>query len=242
MKSIIRQVEMPDEILIADDGSRKETKQLIDSYRDKISVPIHHVWHEDNGFRKTIILNQALAKCTSDYIIQIDGDCILPSKFIKDHKSFADRDYYVYGTRVHLKMSQVKEIEKKEKIDFSFFNAALKKRARRLRSPILAQNSKQEAVLSRKLRGCNMAFWREDILKINGFNESIHGWGRSDSELAARMLNIGIKARRMKFMGFVYHLDHPVNDKGRLGDNSKIESNTINNKITWADNGLDKYL
>src|SRR5690606_34875528 len=202
LKSIMLQEVMPDEILIADDGSTKETKELIDSYRDKIKVPIKHVWHEDRGFRKTIILNMALAKSTSDYIIQIDGDCILHPKFIKDHKEFAEEDTYLYGTRVHLKINAVERILKEGKVTFSFFNPHLKKRARRLHIPYLAYKSAKHENVSPKLRGCNMSFWRSHILKINGFNESIQGWGKSDSELAIRLHNIGVKGRRIKFMGF----------------------------------------
>ena len=242
LKSIALQEVMPNEILIADDGSKPATKDLIDSYRDKINAPIKHVWHEDNGFRKTIILNKALAKCTSDYIMQVDGDCILHPKFVKDQKEFAQQGFYLYGTRVHLKIKHVQRILEEEKATFSFFNTVLKKRARRLRIPFLAYKAKPHDSVSPKLRGCNMSFWRSDILKINGFNESIQGWGRSDSELAIRLHNIGVKAKRIKFMGFVYHLDHIETDKSRVDMNIGVENKTIKDKIVWAENGLDKYL
>lgn len=77
LNSVLRQSQQPDEIVIADDGSREDTKLLIADFSKKSPVPIIHVWHEDIGFRKTIILNKAIAKCSSDYIIQIDGDLIL---------------------------------------------------------------------------------------------------------------------------------------------------------------------
>lgn len=240
--SVEKQEVMPDEILIADDGSRPDTKKLIDSFRDRIPSTIHHVWHEDEGFRKTFILNKALAKCTSDYIIQIDGDCILHPKTVSDHLNLAERGMYIYGTRVHLKIAYVPEIIAANKISFSFFHPALGKRPRRLRIPFISSLGKKEDMVSPKLRGCNMSFWKSDIVDINGFNEDIHGWGRSDSELAIRMHNIGIKTIRMKFMGFVYHLDHIESDKSRFQLNDKVQQDAVENKIVWATNGLDKYL
>ena len=41
----------PDEIVIADDGSREDTRKLIDDFRVVLKVPIVHIWQEDKGFR-----------------------------------------------------------------------------------------------------------------------------------------------------------------------------------------------
>ncbi len=241
-KSIANQSVLPDEVLIADDGSKPDTKKIIDEYRNIISSTIHHVWHEDKGFRKGVVLNMALAKSKADYIIQIDGDCILHKKCVEDHLSFSEKGLYLYGTRVHIKQSYVAKIEDKGQIEFSFFHPALGKRPRRLRIPFLSNMSKKEEIISKKLRGCNMSFWKEDIVRINGFNEDIHGWGREDSEMAIRLHNIGVQSRRIKFKGLVYHLDHTISDKSKMDENSKIQNEAIKNKIIWTENGLDKYL
>ena len=240
--SVVNQQLLPDEILIADDGSTPETKELIDSFRSRIASTIHHVWHEDLGFRKTVILNKALAKCTADYIIQIDGDCILHPKTVGDHLRFAEKGTYVYGTRIHIKIDDVPNVIAKEKVTFSFFYPSLHKRLRRLHIPFLGMSAKQENKVSSKLRGCNMAFWREDVIAINGFNEALKGWGRSDSELAIRFHNYGLKTKRLKFMGFVYHLDHIENDKSKTYLNNEVQERTKKEGVKWAESGLDKYV
>src|SRR5690554_6518284 len=89
LMSAKRQSVRPDEILIADDGSSEKTKQLILEFQNKSVIPIHHFWHEDKGFRKSIILNKAIAGATGEYIIQVDGDCILHKDFVRDHKALA---------------------------------------------------------------------------------------------------------------------------------------------------------
>ena len=93
--SVLHQHVMPDEVVIADDGSTEETKKLIDRYADKMPVPVIWVWQEDKGFRRTSILNKAIAKATGDYIIQVDGDVVLSSHFVEDHIEMAQKGCFV---------------------------------------------------------------------------------------------------------------------------------------------------
>ena len=44
-----------------------------------------------------------------------------------------------------------------------------------------------------------MAFWKEDLLKVNGYNEAITGWGSEDHELVCRLINNGVRKRTIKF-------------------------------------------
>lgn len=99
LQSVLQQSVLPDEVLIADDGSREETKKVVEKFQKQLPVPMIHVWHEDNGFRLTVIRNKAIAKASKDYIIQIDGDIILNRHFIKDHKRFARKNSFVSGSR-----------------------------------------------------------------------------------------------------------------------------------------------
>lgn len=100
--SVLHQHVMPDEVVIADDGSTEETKKLIDRYAVKMPVPVIWVWQEDKGFRRTSILNKAIAKATGDYIIQVDGDVVLSSHFVEDHIEMAQKGCFVCGSRVLL--------------------------------------------------------------------------------------------------------------------------------------------
>ena len=114
-----QQTIQPNEILIADDGSRTSTKKIIDVFSQKLNIK--HVWHEDNGFQKTIILNKAIAQTNSDYIIQIDGDIIMHKNFIKDHISKAKKGQFIHGSRVFLNKALTKKTLKNQHLYFSFF-------------------------------------------------------------------------------------------------------------------------
>ena len=93
--SVTRQTVVPAEVIIADDGSRPDTKLLIEDFQQNFPCPIKHIWHEDKGWRKCIIMNKAFALCEGDYIIEIDGDIIMHSHFIEDHISEAAPGYFL---------------------------------------------------------------------------------------------------------------------------------------------------
>lgn len=89
-RSLLKQKELPDEVLIADDGSGEATKKLIADFKAGSTLAVKHVWQEDHGYHKSKILNKAIAASEADYIIQIDGDCLMHPHFIHDHKANAE--------------------------------------------------------------------------------------------------------------------------------------------------------
>lgn len=240
LESVLKQSKLPDEILIADDGSTTETKELILSYTSQL--PIRHFWQEDLGFRKSKILNKAIAGTDSDYIIQIDGDCILHPHFVEDHLNNAKENVYLYGSRVNILPEYVKSVFDNKLTFFHLFSREIKNKTRTLHIPFLAKMYTPHLEISRKFRGCNVSFWRNDFLKVNGYNEDFEGWGREDSDLVIRMGNAGIKAQRLRYAGIVYHIHHSLKSKENLTKNDEIQQETLKNKIIHIENGVHKYL
>ena len=240
--SIKNQSILPNEVIIADDGSKKETRSLIIKYQDNFPVPLYHIWHEDKKNRKTTIMNKAIARSKYDYIIEIDGDIIMHKHFVRDHLSLAEKNVYLFGSRVNIQQDYLDTLFNKKKIYFNIFSKGIKKRLRTLHIPILANLYRAEDKMSSKLRGCNMSFWKSDFLKVNGFNESLVGWGIDDSEMIQRLINIGVRGKRLKFKGIVYHIYHKEQNKSQIGINKLIEEETINKKITYVEKGVDQYL
>ncbi len=240
--SIKQQVVLPDEVIIADDGSKSETKALIDKFSADFPVPIVHIWHEDKGNRKPRIMNKAIASAQFPYIVEIDGDIIMHKNFIKDHLKFATKGHYLYGSRVNIQQSQLEELFSQQQTNFNYFSKGIKKRGRTIHLPFLTQFYKPVSERSRKLRGCNMSFWREDFVKVNGFNESLVGWGIDDSEMIQRLHNIGIKGKRLKFAGIAYHIFHHEQSKSHIEINQAIEDQTTKQKIQRCEVGVDQFL
>lgn len=242
LTSVKNQLVLPNEVIIADDGSSSETSNFIEKYKLDFPVPLIHVWHEDTGFTKAIILNKAIAKAKGDYIIQIDGDCIIHPNFIKDHISFATENTYLYGSRVNIQKSHLLNLFKFKQIIFNCFSSGIKKRTRAIYFPILSSLYKSSYQFSKKYRGCNTSFYKSDFLAVNGYNELFTGWGREDSEFALRLHNYGLKSRRLRYKGILYHIYHQEKSKNNLSQNNDIELATIKNKTIFCKNGVDKYL
>lgn len=240
--STINQTVLPNEVIIADDGSGKDTKQLIANFQNKFPVPLIHIWQEDIKNRKPKIMNQAIAVAKYDYIVEIDGDIIMNKYFIEDHLTFAQNGQYLFGSRVNIQEKLLPDLFSKKIIHFNFFSWGIKKRGRTIRIPFLMNFAKSVTKRSGKLRGCNMSFWKEDFIKINGFNESLVGWGIDDSEMIQRLHNIGIIGKRLKFAGIAYHIYHKEQSKSNLEINNEIERQTTENKLTFIEKGINQYL
>lgn len=230
------------EIVIAEDGQDPDTEECVSFWNSKIGATIIHCTQPDDGFRKALILNKAVAKSTSDYIIQLDGDCIPHPSCIADHVALAKKGRYLYGTRIHVKEKDVERVVKQKQISFSFFDRALKKRMRALRLPMLQFLFLEQKNISPKFRGCNVSFWRNDFVAVNGYETSFTGWGREDSELMYRFHHLGIRGKRLKFYGQVYHLDHPEKDRSFFQTNDAIQNQTISEKKIKATKGLEQLL
>ncbi len=242
LQSVLKQTVLPNEVIIADDGSREDTKNLIEGFQKKFPIPLIHIWHEDKKNRKPKIMNKAIAASKYNYIIEIDGDIIMNNSFIEDHLTFAEKGHYLFGSRVNIQEKLLSKLFSNKILSFNFFSKGIKKRGRTIRIPFLMQFAKSVSQRSKKLRGCNMSFWKEDFIKINGFNESLVGWGIDDSEMIQRLHNIGIKGKRLKFAGIAYHIYHKEQSKSHIEINNEIERLTTEKKLTFIEKGINQYL
>jgi len=238
--SLKNQTIKPTELLISDDGSTEETKKLIDKFRTEFDFPIIHVWHEDNGFRKTVILNKTIKKCTGDYIIQIDGDCIMNRYFIEDHIKARRNSCFIHGSRVLLNENFSKEVLSQKITEFPSYIAKSKNNMNAFRSPILSSVYMSKSTSLKSTRGCNFSFWKEDMLKVNGYNEAMIGWGLEDTELSARLINLGCKKIKLKHLGLQYHIFHPEKSKEGFNVNEEILDKTTQNQVIVTPNGIYK--
>lgn len=243
LQSILFQSVLPDEILVADDGSGEETRKVVERFQKETKIPVMHVWHEDEGFRLTVIRNKAIARASMQYIIQVDGDVILNRHFIKDHKLFAKKKRFVTGSRLNIQKELSDKMLAERSIHVSIRNKGVHNRLNGVRSRILSwllQDYHQSDLLY--VRGCNMAFWRSDLLSVNGYDESMLGWGREDSEIACRLINAGIRKRVIKNAGIIFHLYHSDNSRSQFNINNEILQKTIDEKRVWCSKGVDQYL
>ena len=242
LNSCLDQIKKPMEIIVADDGSDKDTGEVIRRIANTASVPVIHSWQQDQGFRLSTSRNKAIARARGDYIILIDGDIILEKHFIHDHARFARAGFFIQGTRVLLNKHLSEEILEQKKMTGSFCSRGVENRKNCLRSNLLANMFSFQCKGRGGVRTCNFAFWRQDALAVNGFNEEFVGWGREDSEFTARLLNKGLVRRNVKFNALAYHLFHAISDRSHLEKNDRLLEETILEKRCWCKKGVSQYL
>ncbi|MEF3191339.1 MAG: glycosyltransferase family 2 protein [Campylobacterales bacterium] len=242
LKSALTQSKLPDEIIIADDGSDERTVSLIKKISSISPAAIIHSWQEDRGFRAAMSRNKAIARATSDYIVLIDGDMILHPDFIRDHSHRAKPKCFVQGSRVILTQPLTEKLlTSATPSPIHWRTPGIGNRLHALRSPLLSRLIPSRQNL-RGTKTCNMAFWREDCILVNGFNEAFEGWGREDTEFVARLMHAGIKRINLKFSAIAYHLWHKENKRDALEQNDLLLRATIEKKLVRCDRGIDQYL
>lgn len=221
LKTALRQTRLPDEILVADDGSRDDTADVLRKIGADSPVPIVHLWQRDDGYRLNRSRNNAIAAASGDYLILMDGDCFLNPYFISDHLYFAKPGYYVTGTRVNLDARLKEKILKTGNTRVTFFTHGTHKKFNAIRClPLALTLSGRRKTKPEKdpdapprfwvkgVSGANFAFWRGDALKVNGFNEAMTHYGGNDHEFATRLGKSGIAHYRMVHYGMAYHFMH----------------------------------
>jgi len=242
IESALAQTRIPDEIIIADDGSERQTRNCIELFSSTAPVPIVHSWQDDIGFRAAMSRNKAIAKAKGEYIILADGDIIFDKYFIEDHLAYAKIGYFIQGTRVLLTDKKTVEVLKSKAWSFSVFDRGFLNRKNMIRSKILAHLFQHPKKILNGIRTCNFSFFKRDCIDINGFNEDFVGWGREDSEFAIRLINSGIKRKNLKFSAVAYHLFHPQYDRQSVAKNDILLKKAIRDRKTVCENGIDKWL
>ena len=217
----------PMEIIIADDGSSPSTQTTINEFAT--SLPMIHAWQPDSSFRASRARNLALLKAKSPYIVLIDGDCLLPPNFIHNHCKLASKGKLIAGGRHLLDNQETTECLRQSSNISSAFNSF---KFKTFHVPL----SLRDVIQTHwgVARTCNLSFYRDDALKIGGFDESFVGWGKEDSDFVLRSLKTGIKIRNGRHFTSVSHLHHELASRSALTENDFKLREAMNQQNTFS--------
>jgi glycosyltransferase involved in cell wall biosynthesis len=242
LDAVSRQSRLPQEMLLADDGSGDETREKFSRWSARQTFASRHIWQAHDGFRKAHILNRAVAAANSAYLVFLDGDMVPHRDFIADHCAAARPAAFIQGHRALVE----------QKASAWFGRCGLADDPRRalwqgqisgwknaFRWPFPYVSEKKHL---RGIRGCNFSLWREDMLRVNGYNEDFTGWGREDSEFAARLMNAGVRRLDLRGRAVCFHLWHPPASRTRLPANDGLLEQAIRDKTTRCVHGLNRHL
>ncbi len=204
------------EIVIADDGSGPETREVIERFKAELDIPIQHVWQPDEGFQKSRILNKAIVAAKADYLIFSDGDCIPRKDFVEVHLKQRKPGHFLSGGYFLLTMPTSKTITRDDIISQRCFSVSwlakhgqpVTYKALKLAVRGVFRNLFNALTTTKPTwNGHNSSGWKQDIIEANGFDERMQ-YGGQDRELGERMLNKGVKGIQVRYSAVVIHLDH----------------------------------
>ncbi|MCI0653003.1 MAG: glycosyltransferase family 2 protein [Methylococcaceae bacterium] len=240
------------EILIADDGSGESTRETILLYNTENTPAkaVNHVYHVDRGFRAATIRNKAVARSRGDYIVFMDGDCVVFPDFIAMHRKLAEPGYFVPGNRILLSREYTGEVLNKgirlyRKSFFFFLRLFLTRKINRCTSLVrlpLGFMRRLHKTQWQKAKTCNLGMWRDDITRVNGFDETYQGWGYEDSDLVIRLIHAGVHRKTGRHAVPVLHLWHPENDRSQEPFNlQRFLVRLEDQSVIFAEKGFDRH-
>ena len=253
--SLSLQSMLPSEVLIADDGSGDETRDLIREMQKQFQdvFPLVHVWQEDIGFRKPRILNEAVRKASGDYLVFIDGDCMAHRHYIRTHVERSDPAAILSGKRVDIGKQLTERLLKEERVlnspELRLLLDSLKGASRKveeafmIKNPLLRRLMHRDRITDDGVWGCNFSLYKDLFMAINGCDEDFLDGSLEDNDLGIRVLNQGKQLRSMRGLAIIFHLWHPSSwsfESIKYQYNLGIIKKRIEMKETYCRNGIRK--
>lgn len=242
------------EVIIADDGSKKEAVDQVIEILNDCPFPSKHLWHHDDGFRKAIILNRAVISAKGEILIFIDADCIPQTHFVDDHIFASKEGFCAAGRRIDCFREAINQIDLRspERIvlrnSICLFYWSIKRKARNIEKGLRLPRSiaKKIKFNTWSLVGCNFSVRKEDLLSVNGFDERHKiPWGAEDSDIQRRLLIKGLKIKSLRYQAIMIHLDSTFlkRKRGKFSgqdQGSLFYTDAAEDDLSWTRFGISK--
>lgn len=240
-------------VCIADDGSGGATQAVVDEWQERFRASrFRHLWHPDQGFQKNLILNKAIGSSTAEYLIFIDGDCLACPWHVQRHLELRAPSRFVSGSIIRMPWAanpllSRQLIESREIFSYRWLKAhrCIDRIGTFLKTAILpAGVSNFLEIISpvqKVWNGCNSSGWRSDLLRVNGFDETML-YGSEDVEMGVRLNNAGIKGRHIRYTAPLLHVEHSRGyaDPVVAARNKVYMKSVRRSGKSWTENGIHK--
>lgn len=254
LRALLEQDDANFEVIVADDGSLDATRDMLDGFAKSALVPgckrLVHAWQPDDGFRAAAARNMATAASSGTYLVFLDGDCIPRPDFVSRHRLLAETGFMVSGSRVLLSEDFTKQL-----LSHPGQSAHTRSLGYWLRLRLAGHANKfvpllrlpdstlrhYKSVRWNRIKSCNLAIWRHDFARVNGFDESFVGWGHEDADLVLRLARLGVRRKGGAFSTEVFHLWHRENTRAAESENRKRVEERMASGLIEATSGMDQH-
>jgi GT2 family glycosyltransferase len=238
-----RQSRAPDELIVADDGSGPAIAGIVAAFAHAVPFPVRLVRQEHAGFRAGRMRNIAIAGTQCDYVILLDGDMVVHPNFVADHLRAARPGHWTQGVRIPLDAAATARLLQTGAAPRLWSRGVdLRRRAYAWHAPRISGPLGRAANVVVSVKSCNQAFWRADLLRVNGFDEELTGWGSEDKELCARLRHAGVRRQTLVFAAIAWHLAHRPASRAAARANRERWHQTLYSGRTRCARGIDQHL
>jgi glycosyltransferase involved in cell wall biosynthesis len=252
IESLKKQTHRNFEVIIAEDGENQKMKHYIQSIKN---LKIKHTSQKDDGIQKARSQNNGILASSGEYLIFIDGDCLLYSTFIEAHYKLAKKACALSGRRLNLNKTLTKKIKDgiinssdiEKNILTKYLPLALDKTTRFEQGIYFKPNGLMHYFLKKRKRniailGCNFSCWKDDIVTLNGFDENYTPTSISDDmDWDWRFKAYGITVKSCKNMANIIHLHHPINNRSDPTEQLKDLEDNKNKNLYICKYGLNTH-
>ncbi len=199
------------EVVVTDDGSTDDTPQVVQEFARTVDFPVRFTTHPHTTFQLCRCRNEGVAASSAPYLLFLDGDCLLPPNHVALHLRYRRARVVRAGNCVRLSKSNSARIDDDVIRRGEFTRMVPLPVICKLRMKGIRSMMYEFFRHARKpwLIGNNVAIWRDDYVRVNGFDENFEGWGGEDDDLGSRVRRAGLSVCSSLRWTNTYHLWHP---------------------------------
>lgn len=240
LKCLINQTYFPFEVIFTDDGSSENLKDVLLKYKSKTPFEIKHIYQADKGFRKAKACNNAFIEAKGDYIISLDQDAIFPNDLIETFINLKKENYFSILRVIWSHHEEMLNIQKKidENREYEEYLSLLnKKHFKKLKKWLIKDKYNNfRYILGLRDRGAGLmgigfGLFKNDLTKINGYDEDFKGWGGEDADLGFRLYYSGLRSKTFTTKSPSIHMCHPFDPTKNKKDDNKEKENIKKSEI-----------
>lgn len=200
------------EVVVTDDGSSDETEEVVRRFATQVSLPVSFTTHPHRRYHVSRCRNEGVLASSAPYLLFADSDCVFPPDHLSQHLRIRRQGIVWSGDCVRLDAESTSRIDD-DAIASGTYLAEITPSARWQLQRRQIKDWFYQLIRhphKPKLIGCNIALWRTDFERVNGFDENFTGWGCEDDDLSDRLRATGLRiASSMRLTRRVVHLWHP---------------------------------
>ncbi|MBN1423452.1 glycosyltransferase [Candidatus Fermentibacteria bacterium] len=232
--SLASQSLAPCEIIVSDDGSDEDIWATLMGCVPLLNCSLAYVRQPRKGFRAARTRNNGIHYASHDILVFVDQDIVTTRGYLARLAQGTGPGTFAVGYPIRLTQRQtacvtdamirqgrfggVVTAQQRGKVTRQFVKDFFYHHARRHGLMRAARP---------KLRSGVFGAWREDILRVDGFDENFEGWGNEDDDLGRRLYASGVRGRNVCFREFPLHLYHVPHHNGGFRANQAFAQERI---------------